>query len=228
YQARAVLARAPLEHLARLLAQAIAEVAERLEPGVGCLRRLLVSEPGDCVAHALEELFGYQQRLVERDERRDVLDAGLGERVRLLDEPGLDVLRCGHHARAGERLGHVARQERRQVVDHRREQDVELLLLAEHELAVMAGDALHGIAAVDGAAALAELPALLLGGVRREHDVTRLDAERAEERHPELMGVPEVQDARDADPALIPPWPRRRPGGTRPSEPSRPRSGTHA
>src|SRR5262249_40287500 len=120
---------------------------------------------------------------------------------------------------------HVSAQERGQVVDHRREQDVDLLALAEDQLAVVARDALHGIAAVDGAAALAELPPLLLGGVRGEDEVARVDAERAEQAHPELVGGPEVEDAGDADAELSPRGPRTRRGGggTRPSEPSRQR-----
>ena len=223
HQARPVLARAPLQHLARLLAEPSAEVAQGAEAGVDRPPRLLVGEPGEDVLRGLEQLLGHELGLVERDEGRDVPDAGLGEGVLLLDEAGLDVLGRGHHARARERLGHVAGEERRQVVDHGGEQDVELLLLAEHQLAVVAGDALHGIAAVHRPAALAELPALLLGGVAREDDVARVDAELGEEPHPELMGVPEVQDAGDADPELTPRRRRRRPGGTRPCEPSRQR-----
>jgi hypothetical protein len=66
----------------------------------------------------------------------------------------------------------------------------------------VAGDTLDRIAAVDGAAALAELPPLLLGGVGREDEVARVDPERGEEPVPELVRRPEVQDARDADPEL--------------------------
>src|SRR5439155_1656030 len=119
----------------------------------------------------------------------------LGEDVALLDEARLDVLGRGHDARARERPRHVAAHERRQRVDHRREEDVQLLLLAEEQLAVVAGDALDGIAAVHGAAPLAELAALLLRRVRREDDVARVHAEGGEQAHPELVGGPEVQDA---------------------------------
>src|SRR6185295_19442000 len=106
----------------------------------------------------------------------------------------------------------------------RREQDVELLLLAEDQLAVVAGDALYRVAAVDRAAALAELAALLFRGIAGKDDVARIDAELGQEPHPELMGVPEVQDPGDADPELTPRRRRRRrPGGTHPCEPSRQR-----
>ena len=88
---------------------------------------------------ALEELLGHELRLVERDERRGVADALLGEDVALLDEAGLDVLGRRHHARAGERARHVAGEERRQGVDHGREEDVELLPLTEDQLAVVTG-----------------------------------------------------------------------------------------
>src|SRR5207249_5743158 len=114
-----------------------------------------------------------------------------------------------------------AGEERRQRVDHRREQHVELLALAEDQLAVVAGGALHRVTAVHGAAALAELPALLLRRVLGEDEIARLDAERAEQAHPELVRGPDVQDARDADAELRPR--RRGRGGTRPSEPARQR-----
>ena len=222
-QARAVLARAPLEHLARLAAQPRVEVGERRVSCVDGVRRLRGRQPGHHVAQSLEELLGHQPRLVERDERRRVGDARLGEDVALLEEPGLDVLRRGHDARTRERPGHVAAHERGQRVDHRGEEDVELLLLAEEQLAVVARDALDGIAAVHGAAALAELAALLFRRVGREDDVARVHAERAEQAHPELVGGPEVQNARDADAEASARRRRRRPGGTRPCEPSRQR-----
>ena len=220
---RAVLARAPLEHLARPLAEAVRERPERPEPGGHRRRRLGRREPGQGVPQPLEELLGHELRLVERHERRDVADALLGEDVPLLEEAGLDVLRGGHDARAGEGPGDVAAQERRQVVDHRREDDVELLALAEDELPVVPGDALHRVAAVDGAAALAELAPLLLRGVGGEDEVARVDAERGEEPEPELVRRPEVQDARDADPQLSARRVRGGRGGRRPCEPSRQR-----
>ena len=133
-------------------------------------RRLLRREPRARLAQAFEELLGTSLRLVQRDERRGIADALLGEHVALLHEPGLDVLRRGHHARAREGARHVTGQERGQRVDHRREEDVELLPLAEHQLAVVAGDALDRVAAVHGAAPLAELAPLLLGGVGGEDE----------------------------------------------------------
>ena len=154
---------------------------------------------------------------------RDVADPLLGEDVALLEEAGLDVLGRGHDARAGEAPGDVAAQEGRQVVDHRREDDVELLPLPEDELAVVPGDALHRVAAVHRPAALAELAPLLLRGVGREHEVARIDAEGGEEPVPELVRRPEVQDARDADPELSARRVRSGRGGRRPCEPSRQR-----
>src|SRR5205085_3018102 len=129
-------------------------------------------------------------------------DALLGEDVALFQEAGLDVLGRRHHARAGEGARDVTGEERRQRVDHRREQDVELLALPEQELAVVARDALHRVAAVDRAPALAELAALLLRRVGREDEVALIDAERTEQPAPELVRGPEVQDARDTDPKL--------------------------
>src|SRR5207245_5897986 len=111
--------------------------------------------------------------------------------------------------------------ERRELVEPRPVQHVVLLALAEDQLAIVAGRALHRVAAVHRAAALAELPALLFRRVLGEDEVARLDAERAEQAHPELVRGPDVQDARDADAELRPR--RRGRGGTRPSEPARQR-----
>jgi len=68
----------------------------------------------------------------------------------------------------------------------------------------MAGHALHGIAAIDGAAALSVVPALLLAGVPGKDDALRIDAERRQEAQPELVGGPEIEGPRDADAKLRP------------------------
>jgi hypothetical protein len=220
---RPVLPRAPLEDLARPLAEPIREGPERLEARVHRRRHLGRREPRQRVPQALEELLRHELRLVERHERGDVANALLGEDVALLEEAGLDVLRRRHDAGAGEALGHVTAQERGEVVNHRREEDVKLLALAEDELAVVPGDAFDRVAAVHGAAALPELPALLLGGVGREDQVARIDAEGGEEPVPELMRRPEVQDPGDADPELSARRVRSGRAGRRPCEPSRQR-----
>jgi len=64
--------------------------------------------------------------------------------------------------------------------------------------------ALHRVAAVDRAAALAELARLVLRAVGGELDALGVEAERVEEADPELVRRPEVEYARDADPQLAP------------------------
>jgi len=66
----------------------------------------------------------------------------------------------------------------------------------------MSRHALHRVAAVDGAASLAELARLLFRGVAGEVYAARLDAEGDQEADPELVGGPEVERARDADAQL--------------------------
>jgi len=78
------------------------------------------------------------------------------------------------------------------------------VLGAREQFAVVAVDALHRITAVDGAASLAELARLIFRAVGGKLDLSRVDAERAEEPYPELVRRPEVEDARDADPQLAP------------------------
>ena len=79
-------------------------------------------------------------------------------------------------------------QVRRQGVDHRREQHVDLVMpVAREELAIVAVDAFHRVAAVDGAASLAKLARLILRAVGGEFQVARIDPERAEEPDPKLV-----------------------------------------
>ena len=220
-QAPALLARAPGQRLPRGGREPRVEGAKRAVGLVHRARHLGRRQPGQCLSQSLEELLGHELRLVERHERCDVADPLLREDVALLEEPGLDVLGRRHHARTREGARHVAAQERGQRVDHRGEQDVELLPLPEDQLTVVTGDAFHGVTAVHGPAPLAELPALLLRRVRGEYEPPALDPEGAEQAHPELMGGPEVQDARDADTKVS--ARRRGVGGRRPGEPSRQR-----
>jgi hypothetical protein len=91
---------------------------------------------------------------------------------------------------------------RRQRTDHRREQDVDLAFLAEHQLAVVTRHAFDGIAAVDRPASPAERSALLFRRLRREHDA--LHAQRGKESNPELMRGPDVENARDPDAQIRP------------------------
>src|ERR1700737_2486577 len=84
----------------------------------------------------------------------------------------------------------------------------------------MAADGFHGIAAVHRAPAFSELPALLLGTIRAEHNIFGADSEISEKSHPELMGAPNIQDFGnpDADPRAVLTRRRRR-GGRLLSEP---------
>ena len=59
--------------------------------------------------------------------------------------------------------------------------------VAREEFAVMAVDALYRVAAVDGAASLAELARLILRAVGGELEPASIYAERAEETDPELV-----------------------------------------
>jgi hypothetical protein len=91
---------------------------------------------------------------------------------------------------------------RRQGTDHRREQDVDLAFLTEHQLAIVTRHAFDGIAAVNCPASAAECSALLFRRVRREYDAVH--AKRAEESDPELMRGPDVENARDPDAEIRP------------------------
>ena len=73
------------------------------------------------------------------------------------------------------------------------------MLLAEHQFAIMPGDAFHRIAAIDGAAAAAVFAALLVGGRLGENDAARIEAERDQEAEPELVRRPDIEDAGNAD-----------------------------
>ena len=169
------------------------------------VQRLLERQPGQELLQRRKELLRDERRIGEIGERRDVLDAARLERIVLLQEPRLDVLRRSHHARARERGEHVPLQVRRQGVDHRREQHIDLaMLLAREQLPVVPGDALHRVAAIHRAAALRELAALLLGSVRGERDLPSFDAQCPEQAHPELMGGPHVEHFRNPDPQLRP------------------------
>jgi hypothetical protein len=75
---------------------------------------------------------------------------------------------------------------------------------AREQLAVVTVDALHRIAAIDGAASLAELARLILRAVGGKLDLARVYPESIEKSDPELVRRPEVEDARDADPQLAP------------------------
>ena len=77
--------------------------------------------------------------------------------------------------------------------------NVDLFFLPENQFAVMAAHALHRIAAIDRSAAFAELASLLLGSVGTEDDILRLDAERLQEAHPELVSRPDIQHLRNSD-----------------------------
>jgi hypothetical protein len=84
-------------------------------------------------------------------------------------------------------------------VNHGAQQNVDLLLLPKHQFAVVATDALYGVAAIDGTAAFAELASLLLGSIGAEHDVFRSNPDGLQEAHPELVSSPDVQHLRNTD-----------------------------
>src|SRR5262249_45176209 len=126
----------------------------------------------------------------------------LGKDVLLLQETGLDVFRRSHHPRTGQRVGDVAMEKRGQGADHRRQQSVDLALLAEDELTVVPGHALHGIAAIDSAATPAVFATLLVGGIAGKDDASGIKTKRREQAQPELMGGPDVEGPRDPDAKL--------------------------
>ncbi|MEA2942527.1 MAG: hypothetical protein QOD09_3056 [Bradyrhizobium sp.] len=73
------------------------------------------------------------------------------------------------------------------------------MLLAEHQLAIVAGDAFDRIAAIDGAAAAAVFAALLVGGGFGKNDAARIETERDQEAEPELVRRPDIENAGNAD-----------------------------
>ena len=74
--------------------------------------------------------------------------------------------------------------------------------LAEHQFAIMRGDALNRIAAIDGAAAAAVFAPLLVAGGAGKHDAARVEAERNQQAKPELMGRPDIENAGNTDAQL--------------------------
>ena len=157
-----------------------------------------------------EKLLRHELSLAHVHEWGDVANAVLGKHVLLLKKTSLDILRRGHDPRAGERVHHLALHERRERVDHRREQDVDLALLPEHKLTIMAGDAFDRIAAIDRAAPAAKLAALAFGCVRGENDAVARHPQRSEETQPELVCRPDIEDLGNPDSVLGPRLPLRR------------------
>src|SRR6267154_2141693 len=147
-------------------------------------------------------------------------DLVFGENIAFFHEPGLDIFRAGHDARATQSFRNMAAKKRRERIDHRAQNDLNFSLLAEYQFSIVAADRFHRIAAVHRAPAFSELPALLLGTIRTEHDIFGTDSEVAQESHPELMGAPDVQDLGnpDADSGAVLRRRRRR-GGRLLSEP---------
>ena len=97
--ARPVRARALLEDRAALRAQRGAEAVECAKAGLGCAPGFVEGEPRYGGFQSLVELLRRQRPVAERDQRRRVGDAVLGERIVLAQEAGLDVLRRCHHPR---------------------------------------------------------------------------------------------------------------------------------
>ena len=192
---------APLEDFAALSSGLVVESVEGPVTGLCSAHGFLVVQI-EHVFERLVELVGDGFAVAERDEGGCVTDAVLPEYVAFLQEPGLDALRPGHDARAGERVLHVAPEEGGQGIDHGAEQNVDFLLESEHEFAVVATDALDRVAAVHGTAPFAELPPLFFRGVRAEDDVFGLHAEVAQKAHPELVRGPDIEDSRDSDAEL--------------------------
>jgi hypothetical protein len=175
-------------------ANVVRAIARRLAPkdssitGLYRVPRFLECEAGKNVAQAAEELLWNERGVAKRDQRRHIADAVLREDVLLFEKARFDVLRRRRDTRAGERGDHVPVQVRRQRVDHGREQHVDLVApVAREELAVVAVDALHWVAAVDGAASLAEPASLIFRAVRGELEPAWIYAERTEETDPELV-----------------------------------------
>src|SRR6185436_12017816 len=108
-------------------------------------------------------------------------------------EPCLDIFRSSHHAWTGQRIGNMARQNRRKRVDHRAQQDIDLHFLAEEQFAVVAAHGLDRIATIDRSPSLRELAPLILRRVGAENNVLLPDTKSDEESDPELVSTPYVE-----------------------------------
>ena len=195
---------APAQDRAPLVLHLLVECRERLVTGADRASHLCQSEAGNRVLQRAVQLLRHDRRFGQRDERRDVFDAAFGEHIAFLQKTRLDVFRRRHHARACQRIHHMPVQEGRQRTDHRRQQDIDVVLLAEHQLAIVAGHAFHRIAAIHSAAAPAIFAPLFVGGRLGENDAARIEAERDQKAEPELVGRPDIEDARNPDAQLRP------------------------
>src|SRR6266853_3818237 len=211
--ARLSLPGAPSEDFPGFVAHLLIERAQLPVSGFhGALRFRKVEVQN--VLHTIVNLLGDHVRLGHAHERGRVSNAVFGENIAFFHESGFDIFRAGHHASATQSFRNMSAKKRRQGVDHGAQNNLKFLLLAEYQFSVVAAYGLHRIAAIHRAPSLSELPALLLGTIRAEHDIFGADSEVTQKSYPELMGAPNVQDLGnpDADPGAVLRRRRRRDG----------------
>jgi len=185
---RPVGGRALRQCRARHRAEIGAEGIERLITSPYRALRFLECETLKNIAQTAVELLWNEGGVAQRDQGRHMADTVLLEEVLLLEETRFGILRRRHDTWAGERGGYVTVKVRRQRVDHGREQHVDLVVpVAREEFAVVAVDALYRVAAVNGAASLAELARLILRAVGGELEPACVYAERTKKTDPELV-----------------------------------------
>ncbi len=186
--ARGIGGRAPRQCRPCHRAQIGAKGVEGIVTGLYRMLRFLQRETGKNRAETSVELLWHEGGVAKRDQGRHMADAVLRKDICFLQKTRLGVFRRRCDTRAGERGDHVPFQIRGQRVDHGRKKHVDFVVPVERkQLAVVAVDAFHGVAAVDGAASLAELACLIFRAVRRELEPSRIYAERTEEADPELV-----------------------------------------
>src|SRR6266853_506411 len=211
--ARLSLSGAPRQDFPGFITHLLIERAQLPVSGLHGALRLREIEVQNVLEAIVKLLWNYF-RLGHAHEWRSVANAVFREDIALFHEPGLDIFRAGHDPRATQRLRNMPAKKRGERIDHGAQNDLNFPLLAEDQFSIVAADRLHRIAAVHRAPALSELPALLLGTIRAEHDIFGADSEVTQKSYPELMGAPNVQDLGnpDADPGAVLRRRRRRDG----------------
>jgi hypothetical protein len=96
------------EHLPRRRAQPRRIGVQGAEAGVDGATRLRQRESGNNPVERGKQLLRYERPVGERHQRCDIAHAPGRERVLLLQEACLDVLRRRHDAGTGQRIHHVA------------------------------------------------------------------------------------------------------------------------
>src|SRR5580658_1352727 len=221
-----LILRAPGQDVAALLSRFVGEGVEGFKPRLDRALRLFQFQI-EYIFERTVQLLEHHMPVPEADKRGGIGNASLPKYVTLFQESSFDIFRSSHHAGAGYGVDYVPVQNRRQRVNHRAQENVDLLLLSKDQFAVMSADALDWIATINRTAALAELAPLLFRCIGAEHNVFRFDADRPQEAHPELVSRPDIQHLRNSDPHLRAIFRWRR-GGTLLCGPDRQRWETHS